>query len=55
LGILAYEVIRLWLNLSTPGASVLEPQGTPIKYLAFPSRSGARRFMKLWGGKLILT
>jgi hypothetical protein len=53
LGIQAHHAVRLWIDVLTPGACVMEPVGTPIKYVAFLSRSAARRFVKSWGGKLV--
>ena len=53
LGLLAHEVVRLWIDVITPGACVLEPPGTPVGQVAFPSRSSARHFRQSWGGKLL--
>ena len=53
LDILAHEVVRLWVDVIAPGAHVLEPAGTPVEHVAFPSRSAARRFVRTWGGQLV--
>jgi hypothetical protein len=46
LGLMAYEVVRVWLHVATPGAIVREPSGEPIRHVAFPSRSQMRRFLR---------
>ena len=53
LGMLAHDVVRLWVDVITPGACVLEPARTPIRYVRFPTRSAARKFVRTWGGKLV--
>jgi hypothetical protein len=53
LGVMVYYAIRLWIDVITPGACVLEPAGTLIEHVAFPSRSSARRFKQTWGGRIL--
>jgi hypothetical protein len=53
LGLMAHEVVRVWLEAITPDAHVSEPRGEPIWYVRFRTRSAARRFNKVWGGKLM--
>jgi len=55
LGLMAHEVVRIWLEAITPGARVSEPRGEPIGYVTFPTRSTARRFIHAWGGSMTTT
>jgi hypothetical protein len=52
LGLLAHEVVRIWLDVVVPDASVNGPPGTPIQQVFFRRRANARRFMSCWGGRL---
>lgn len=52
LGILAHDVVRLWLQALMPAAVVLEPKGMPVKTVVCPSREAARRFIRTFGGSL---
>jgi hypothetical protein len=51
-GLLTHEVVRLWVQIVTPGAVVHEPPGTPVKTVLFASRASARRFASTFGGKI---
>jgi hypothetical protein len=53
LGLLAHDVIRLWVQTVIPGAIVIEPPGKPVRTAAFLSRAAARRFIAAFGGKLL--
>jgi len=53
LGIMAHEVVRIWLQVVTPGAIVHEPPATPVRTAVFLSRAAARRFITTFGGKLL--
>src|SRR5580700_3620054 len=55
LGGLACDVVRLWCIALVPGARVFEPPGEPIKTIGFPTRASARRFIKVWGGRIATT
>ena len=49
-----HGVLRLWLEVITPDSSiVIEPEGTPIRWIRFQRRSDMRRFMKVWGGQAV--
>jgi hypothetical protein len=55
LGLRANEVVRIWLDVITPAACVLEPGGKPIGYVKFPTRSAARRLIHAWGDSMTTT
>jgi hypothetical protein len=52
LGILAHDVVRVWLGAVIPGAVVLEPHGTQVRTVACPSRQAARRLCRTFGGRI---
>ena len=53
LGELAWDVVRLWCDVLLPDARVFEPQDLPIESIEFRTRASARRFIHVWGGKMV--
>ena len=51
LGLMAYEVVRLWLIVATPGAVIVGPSGQGERRISFHRRSEMRRFIQLFGGR----
>jgi hypothetical protein len=52
LGLLAHEVVRIWLHAVVPAAVVLEPEGVPVRRVVCPSREAARRLCRTFGGHI---
>jgi hypothetical protein len=48
-----HAIVRLWLTVLAPGASVLDPPDKPIRRIGFPNRASARRFRATWGGRIV--
>jgi len=53
LGLVAHEVVRVWLDVITPGAVVRDPPGNPIGHVLCPSREAARRLCRTFGGHIV--
>ena len=53
LGLLAHEIVRLWLRAVVPAAVVVEPEGVPIRRVVCPSREAARRLCRTFGGYIV--
>ncbi len=53
LGLLAHEVVRVWLHAVVPAAVVVEPEGVPIRRVVCPSREAARRLCRTFGGYIV--
>jgi hypothetical protein len=47
------DVVRLWLNVTTPDARILGPADGPIEQVSFTRRRDLRRFISNWGGRAI--
>jgi hypothetical protein len=47
------DVVKIWLNVITPGAKIIEQGGTAIWTIVFPTRSQARHFRTCFDGKPI--
>ena len=45
-------VLRIWLRIITPGAQVIEREGSSVWTGLFQTRSQARHFVACFGGKL---
>ncbi len=52
LGGLAFDVVRLWLDVLVADAQVFQPPGESVETIGFPTRASARRFVRTWGGRL---
>jgi len=49
------DVVRAWLAATSPAAYVVERRGTPVKHVQLPTRASARRFIRVWGGRVTAT
>ena len=48
---MAFEVVKIWLQVVTPGAVVIERSDRSVRRVAFPCRSQMRRFLQTFGGR----
>jgi hypothetical protein len=53
LGQMAYEVVRLWLNVVTSGAVIVGPSDQSVRRISFRCRSKMRGFLRTFGGRQI--
>jgi hypothetical protein len=47
----AFEVVKIWLKVVTPGAVAVGPTDHSVWRIAFPCRSQMRQFMQAFGGR----
>ena len=51
LGLMAFEVVKIWLKVLTTDAVVIESTEQSVRRISFHRRSEMRRFMQLFGGR----
>ena len=48
-----FSILEMFLRVATPGAKVLEQQGTAAMKIMFPNRAASRKFRSSLGGRLL--
>jgi hypothetical protein len=50
---MAFEVVKVWLQVVTPGAVIVGPSEQSVRLISFCCRSHMRRFLRTFGGRQV--
>jgi hypothetical protein len=53
IGVVVHRLVWSWLTVTIPDSRTFGAPHFPVQWVAFRTRSDARRFCSIWGGRIV--